>query len=105
MVLPQKSASKPAAGLSRTMVSLPPYRGTSAVVVWVVAVDVVVGLVTGVDVVEVGAIVVVCVVVVFVVVVVVGVDVAQDASSIAATIKKLRLNQITLFLNSYLQLD
>jgi hypothetical protein len=59
---------------------------------------VVVGLVVDMVVVD----VVDCLVVVVVVVVIV--DVPQDASSIAAAIKTLRPNQITLFFNSFLLL-
>jgi hypothetical protein len=52
-----------------------------------------------------GVVVVVLVVVVVVDVGVVVVDLPQDASNIAATSKKLRLNQMTLFFNFYLHFD
>ena len=64
-MLPIKSASKPAAGLSNTMFSLPPYFGPPKVVVctWVVAVVVDVVLVAKAVVDEVEAIVVLGVIV------------------------------------------
>jgi hypothetical protein len=86
-------------------VIVPPYCGVprlSHQLPFVVVVVVVVG----------GVVVFVVVVVDFVVIVFVVVDVgvdvvdlAQDASNIAATSKKLKLNQINLFFNFYLHVD
>jgi hypothetical protein len=81
---------------------VPPYCGVPRLSHQFPAAAVVVGVVvvTG-AVVVVGAVVLVVVVVLVVLVVVVvdAVDVEQDASNIAATRRKLKLNQINLFFN------